>query len=188
MQRKSHIIYVVIIALLVGYVGYVNFYPPKVIPTTQNQLSTPSGLIKVSLQNNFKMSKYQAEEFSRQINESLDKPPDKVIPTTGSEWEKMAKKNSNGADIVFVTDPKHPNQKPNPPKDSVVNLNQYNLFAYPKTQAIIGFSPGKEVIASFQWKVVKGKGFAGYLGPYGRADLEKPERSTLGVMITISGK
>lgn len=188
MQYKSHIIYVVIIALLVGYVGYVHFFPPKVIGTTQNQLSTPSGLIKVSLQNNFKISEYQAKEFSQQINESLDKPPDKVIPTTGSEWEKMAKKYSNGADIVFVTDPKRPGQKPNPGKDDVVNLNQYNLFAYPKTQAIIGFSPGKEVIASYQWKVLKGKGMAGYLGPYGRLDLEKTERSSFGIMITVSGK
>lgn len=180
---------IVVIALLFLFWAYTFFKPPNVVPATQNQVQTSSGLIKVALDNKFKISEYQAEQFARQIKESAGTEPVTVVKTTGSEWEKMAKAQSKkvGADFSVVTDPKNPDSKPNPPKDSTVNLNQYNLFAYPKTLAVVGYSPNTELIMSYQWKTIKGKGFSGYIGPYGRADFKSPDRSSIGVMITITG-
>lgn len=184
-KDKYKNILIAIVLCLCLYIGYLHYAKPILVSTPQNSISTPSGLIKVALQNNFHISKYQATEFSRQVNESLNKPPDNVVKTTGSEWEKMAKKVGGRADFILVTDPKNPDQKPNPPKDSTVNLNQYNLFAYPKTQVVLAYSPGNEVLASYQWKVVKAKGFTGYLGPYGRVDINGG-KSTVGVMMIFT--
>ena len=178
-----------LLVLAVCFLIYQHFQKPTVVSAPHYQVITPSGLIKVALDNKFHISKYQAESFSEQIKESEGKAPEVIIPAKGSTWEKMSKDYAAKvkADFAIVTDPKNPNQKPNPPKDSTVNLNQYNLFAYPKTQAVIAYSPGTEVILSYQWKIIKAKGFQGYIGPYGRVDLNDGQRSSLGVMIILAG-
>lgn len=178
----------ILIVVAIGFLIYQHFQKPPVVSVPHNEVTTASGLIKVTLANNFKISKYQAESFSEQIRKSEGKPPSSTIATTGSAWEEMAKKQASkvGADFSLVTDPSKPNQKPNPPKDCVVSLNQYNLMAYPKKLATVAYAPSKELMASYQWKIIKGSGWQGYVGPYGRFDLNDSKGSSAGIMITVA--
>lgn len=176
------------IVIVLAFLVYQHFQKPPVISAPHSQITTPSGLIKVTLDNKFKISNYQAEQFSRQIRESEGKEPVEVVKATGSTWEELSKKYAAKikSDFSIVTDPKNPNQKPNPPKDCVVNLNQYNLMAYPKRLATVAYAPNKEVMASYQWKIIKGSGWQGYVGPYGRFDLNDSKGSSAGIMITVA--
>lgn len=180
---------VLLIVVLIAYITYNHFKPPLVIPTTQNQAQSASGLQGIALENHFVLSHYQASSISKEIKESAGKTPDNIITTKGSEWERIAKEYAAKikADFSIITDPKRPNSKPNPQAGDTVNLNQYNIFSYAKQQTTIGYGIiNPELYVAHQWKAAKLFGYVGYIGPYGRLDFGHPLQSSLGIMITFA--
>lgn len=72
-----------------------------------------------------------------------------------------------------------------------VTLNQYNIKAYPERLIQVGGSY-QEVFAAYSWKVSVPKipiiaphGDVGYLGVYGHANMDHPDMSRIGIMLTI---
>ena len=119
------------------------------------------------------------------VERSAAKPPDQIIRTTGSDWEAMTEKlrKQSGADFTMVTEPKRPNQKPAPQPEEPVNLNVYNVKAYPKEFQQIGIAQDA-VMASANWRIGKTKTKSWYVGVWGMAELKQPERSKIGVVLT----
>jgi len=161
------------------------FRAPPVVAVTQQSAQTVQGVQQAAVAAKVPLSSYQAAELAQAVERSATKPPDQIVQTTGSAWEKMAEKirKQSGADMVMVTDPKRPNEKPAPKKDEPVNLNVYNIKAYPKDFQQVGFGPDA-VLASANWQIAKTKTKRWYLGAWGVADLKKPEQSKIGIMLT----
>lgn len=139
------------------------------------------------------MLQNQLEEAAREIAELRNKPPDVIVKTVAAEVSKVVEqeRQQRGANFAIVTDPANPTKtvdttklEPNTP----VNLNQYNVYAYPKIQrAWTIFSywgdtvKGKVNIKEITWDVNKrilkdGK----YLGAVVGYDKEK-EQAKLGL-------
>lgn len=129
-----------------------------------------------------------------------------MVQTTGAKLEEtiQAELKKSGGQFAIVTDPKHPASVPVlPPTNAAsakaepiapaapVILNQYNIKAYPDRLFQIGGSY-QEVFAAYSWKVDVPKiplivphGNTGYLGVYGHANLDRPDQSRMGVILTI---
>jgi len=80
-------------------------------------------------------------------------------------------KGRHDKNFAMVTDPRRPNEKSVVRKDESVNLNVYNIKAFPNR-----YGPPSTI----NWKVTKTKKKEGYLGAWGMADLKRPEQSGLG--------
>jgi hypothetical protein len=72
-----------------------------------------------------------------------------------------------------------------------VMLNQYNIKVYPDRLIQVGGSY-QEVFAAYSWRVSVPKipviaphGDVGYLGVYGHANLDRPDMSRIGIVLTI---
>lgn len=152
------------------------------------------------------LSQSQATAIASAIKESEAKAPDAVVRTTEAKLEETIKAElkKSGAQFAIVTDPKHPANVPVLPQadaapakaeattaSAPVSLNQYNIKAYPDRLFQVGGSY-QEVFAAYSWKVdvpkvpiIAPHGNTGYLGVYGHANLDRPDQSRIGVILTI---
>lgn len=179
---------VLAIALLVVIYHWAadKFRAPPVIATTQQTAQTPQGVQTAAQQAKVPVSMAQAAMIAQSVQQSAGKPPDYSVPTSGSAWESMAEKirKKDGADFSMVTDPKRPNEKPAPKPTEPVNLNVYNIKAFPNHFEQIGWGPPSTIVASVNWKVAKTKTKQWYVGAWGMADWKRTEQSRVGIMFT----
>ncbi|WP_144350828.1 hypothetical protein [Sporomusa termitida] len=196
-----------VIILLTGILIWDRAHPP--VPITlesQEQAATPTGVERAANAAQVPLSPTQVAAIAQKIKEEKDKVPDAVVQTTGTKLEEtiQAELKKSGGQFAVVTDPKHPASVPVLPSASAapakaepiapaapVILNQYNIKAYPERLFQIGGSY-QEVFAAYSWKVSVPKvpiiaphGNIGYLGVYGHANLDRPEHSRIGIILTI---
>jgi len=196
-----------IIIFLVGLLVWNRAHPP--VPITlesQEQAATPAGVDRAANAAQVPLSPSQAEAIAGAIKKSEEKVPDVVVQTTEAKLEETIRGElkKSGGQFAIVTDPKHPDRipilplagtdpAPNEPiaPSAPVILNQYNIKAYPDRLFQIGGSY-QEVFAAYSWKVDVPKipliipyGNTGYLGVYGHANLDRPDQSRMGVILTI---
>ena len=162
------------------------FRAPPVIDTTQQAAQTVQGVQQAAQQVKIPMGQAQAATIAHAVQQSVGKQPDQVVPSTGSEWEKTAERirKKSGADFTMVTDPRRPNEKPAVKKDEPVNLNVYNIKAFPNHFEQIGYGLPSTIMVSANWKIAKTKTKEWYLGAWGMMDLKRPEQSRIGIMLT----
>lgn len=116
--------------------GYNHWHKP--LPTTnmpQQQAETPQGVQEAAENAGVHISQGQAEEAAQAIQEAATRPPDSTIQTTGAGVPQALQESREEAkaDFQIVTDPAKPDQKPEPLRpEQPVNLNVYNVKAYPK--------------------------------------------------------
>ncbi|WP_132079564.1 hypothetical protein [Anaerospora hongkongensis] len=173
---------------------------------SQEQAATPAGVDRAANAAQVPLSPSQAEAIAGAIKKSEEKVPDVVVQTTEAKLEETIRGElkKSGGQFAIVTDPKHPDRipilplagtdpAPNEPiaPSAPVILNQYNIKAYPDRLFQIGGSY-QEVFAAYSWKVDVPKipliipyGNTGYLGVYGHANLDRPDQSRMGVILTI---
>jgi hypothetical protein len=196
-----------VIIFLVGLLFWNRAHPS--VPITlesQEQAATPAGVDRAANAAQVPLSPSQAEAIASAIKKSEAKVPDAVVQTTGAKLEEtiQAELKKSGGQFAIVTDPKHPVSVPVLPlanaapakaepiaPASTVILNQYNIKAYPDRLFQIGGSY-QEVLAAYSWKVdvpkiplITPRGNAGYLGVYGHANLDRPDQSRIGILLTI---
>jgi hypothetical protein len=196
-----------IILLLVGLLFWNRTHPPAPVTlASQEQAATPAGVERAANAAQVPLSPSQATAIASEIKESEEKAPDAVVQTTGAKLEETirAELKKSGGQLAIVTDPKHPDRVPVlPPAGAApakgeaiapstpVILNQYNIRAYPTRLIQVGGSY-QEVFAAYSWKVdvpkvpiIAPHGNTGYLGVYGHANLDRPDQSRIGVILTI---
>lgn len=196
-----------VIIFLVGLLFWNRAHPP--VPVTlasQEQAATPAGVERAANAAQVPLSPSQATAIASAIKESEEKAPDAVVQTTEAKLEETIKAElkKSGGQFAIITDPKHPDCVPVlPPTDAAsakaeattasapVILNQYNIRAYPAHLIQVGGSY-REVFAAYSWKVdvpkvpiIAPHGNIGYLGVYGHANLDRPDQSRIGVILTI---
>lgn len=196
--------------ILTGLLIWDKLHPPRPVTfESQQQASTPAGVEKAANAGQVSISPAQASAIANAIKNDADKPPDAVVQTTCARLEAAIKTElqKSGGQFAIVTDPKNPASVPVlpitgkavttpanvatiPPK-TPVTLNQYNIKAYPDRFIQVGGSY-QEVFAAYSWKVdvpkvplIASHGDIGYLGFYCHANLDHPDMSRIGMMLTI---
>jgi hypothetical protein len=122
--------------------------PETVTQETQTEAQTEGGVEKAADNADVPINRQQAQDAAKEIHYiySHDTKPEYTIITTGGDAEKasQAAQERAGADFSIVTDKDKPDEKVSLdelPKDSTVNINQYNVQAYKKVLHTIEFSP-----------------------------------------------
>lgn len=196
-----------VIIFLVGLLFWNRAHPP--VPITlesQEQAATPAGVERAASAAQVPLSPTQTAAIAGAIKKSVDNVPDAVVQTTEAKLEETirAELKKSGGQFAIVTDPKHPATIPVVPAASAASaqaeaivpnapviLNQYNIKAYPDRLFQVGGSY-QEVFAAYSWRVsvpklpvIAPRGNTGYLGVYGHANLDRPEQSRVGILLTI---
>lgn len=196
-----------VIIFLVGLLFWNRAHPPAPVTlASQEQAATPAGVDRAANSAQVPLSSSQAATIAGAIKESEAKAPDAVVQTTGAELGETIRDElkKSGGQFAIITDPKQPDRVPVLPSASaapaktepiapsaLVTLNQYNIKAYPDRLIQIGGSY-QEVFAAYSWKVdvpkiplIAPHGNTGYLGVYGHANLDRPDQSRMGLILTI---
>ncbi len=142
--------FAIIIVGIGGYLIWQYFHPPQAITAeSQQQAETPAGIDLAAKNAHIEMLQSQLEEAAAQIAALKNQKPDTIIKTVPVEVTKVVEKEveKRGADFAIVTDPAQPDkqvdlkQVEKLPADTMVTLNQYNVFAYKKVVRGINIYP-----------------------------------------------
>ena len=144
--------------------------PPKIETTMpQQQAETSVGVQQASENAHVKLDYGQATQVSEIIKEIrvTEKEPVYVIQTTGSEAKDISENvvKQEKADFAIVTD-KDNSEKAveldKLDKDTIVNLNQYNIKAYKNHINTIEYYPEEKTVGyTHQWKISKSGKYMG---------------------------
>lgn len=173
-----------------GYYIWQCFKPiQQVTVQSQNLAQTPAGVRDAANNAHVNMLQSQLEEAARQIAILKNKPPETIVRTIPVEVTKVieSERVKTGADFAIVTDPKQPDKKVDLkeieklPESTTVNLNQYNIKAYPQHLAEVTLYSAKDYDAAYLSKI-KVLGATGYVGPViSRTD----NNMKIGVRVTV---
>ena len=158
----------ILILIFGGAAGFYAWTHKPVVYETQEKASTPSGMKDIALKAGFKISDFQSKEASEWVANIAknNTPPDYSVTTTGKDYKQEVEKQSkaNNADVTVVTDPKKPNEKPNPKPGDVVVLNQYNQQFFPKREIGVTIYNDQSIAIDYNSQIkVFGSSF--YWGP-----------------------
>jgi len=166
-QRRRAVMYVALAILLicVGFWLWAKFHPAQPITAeTQKQVQTPAGIESASNAAAFSITTSQARDAAQQI--ATRTKPDSIIHTTGAQMPVViiAGQKATDSQASIVTDPAHPNTVPVVAPGQVVDLNVYNIKAYPKhlLEATYYYSNAGDVAYLTRVTVFKQ---TGYIGP-----------------------
>jgi len=154
-QKRAIIGYVLLaIALLFGaYKAWAYFHPPNPVTfESQQQASTPAGVMQAANNAQVPLTASQAFDVSEYIRDNQNTYPTSTETTTGSKLQQVV---SNavykfGGDFAIVTDPKNPTQKPVVKPGDTVVLNEYVTKAYPDHLLTAGGGKGRYLVG---WSV-----------------------------------
>lgn len=188
--QKRVVLYVILVVVIIAAAvwGYHLLHPPQ--PTTfqsQQQASTPQGAQEAASIAGFTITPGQAREVAQAVQEATTRPPDNTITTTGAGMP-QALTNSlhqTGANFQIVTDPAKPDKPPDKPAaDQPVNLNVYNVKAYPKHLVeVTAYQRAADVAYMTRVTVFK---HTGYLGPVVNYDTDrKSGKVKIGLRLSV---
>ena len=174
-EKHEHIINIVfnvvfVVCILVCLWAMIHREPPNIETTMpQQQAETPVGVQQASENAHVKLDYGQATQVSEIIKEIrvTEKEPVYVIQTTGNEAKDISENvvKQEKADFAIVTD-KDNSEKTveldKLDKDTIVNLNQYNIKAYKNHINTIEYYPSEKTVGyTHQWKISKSGKYIG---------------------------
>jgi len=187
----------VLIFALTGIMAWTHFHPPNPVAfESQEQAATPAGVEKAASAAQVPISTAQAVAIANAIKQDVDKPPDAVVQTTGAKLETTIKTELQRSSGQFAIVTKKVGSTLPPTVGTIlpnttVQLNQYNVEAYPAHLIQVGGSY-EELFAAYSWKVnipkiplIAPHADVGYFGVYTHANFDQPGMSRIGVMLTI---
>ncbi len=155
----------IVIFIAAGVWAYNHWHQPQ--PVTympQHQAETAQGVQEAANTAGIHISSGQAQEVAQAVQEATTRPPDQVVTTTGAGMTQTLASVQGGAQLQIVTDPVRPDKPPDKPAaDQPVNLNVYNIKAYPKHLLEVT-AYQKAVDVAYMTRVTVFKR-TGYLGP-----------------------
>ena len=174
-EKHEHTIDIVfnvvfVVCILVCLWAMIHREPPNIETTMpQQQAETPVGVQQASENAHVKLDYGQATQVSEIIKEIrvTEKEPVYVIQTTGNEAKDISENvvKQEKADFAIVTD-KDNSEKTveldKLDKDTIVNLNQYNIKAYKNHINTIEYYPSEKTVGyTHQWKISKSGKYIG---------------------------
>jgi hypothetical protein len=181
--RKRELIFIVVILFLgvmLLLLSWRHYRPQLVTLTSQQQAETPGGVEKTADAAQVPLTMPQVREAAEEIKAASGRTPDRVEISNGRDFGKKVEDilKDTAADFAIVTDPKKPDEKPAVKLDEPVQLNVYNIKAYPKklVELSVGLH-GADVaylrrVDMPRVPLVMPKGVVGYMGPFIRAEYD----------------
>jgi hypothetical protein len=168
---------IIVLVLMVAYLAW-RGKPVSVTPLSQEQARTPAGVQLAADKAFVPLSKPQVQEVAVKIVQAETRPPDRVVASTGKDVVKTVEsvRKATKADFAIVTDPQKPQEKPAVKSDEPVNLNVYNIKAYPKKMVEVSAGMHGADIAYLKRvnvpkiPVILPKGTVAYAGPFIRTE------------------
>ena len=174
-EKHEHIIDIVfnvvfVVCILVWLWAMIHREQPKIETTMpQQQAETSIGVQQASENAHVKLDYGQATQVSEIIKEIrvTEKEPVYVIQTTGNEAKEISENvvKQEKADFAIVTDKDNPEKAvelDKLDKDTIVNLNQYNIKAYKNHINTIEYYPSEKTVGyTHQWKISKSGRYMG---------------------------
>jgi hypothetical protein len=192
-KKFKPIIACILIIALIAFVGYkINKKMNKEITPvimTQEEVEDPEKIQQMVNENSdVNISKYQAKEITNTITQIVEEEvqPTTVVQTTGENYQQKSKEyaEQHKADAVIITPTKGETKTVEEIKPTdVVNLNQYNIKAYPENLISIGAYGDGDVCFDYEHKI-KVFGAHAYIGPSVKYNT-KDKDATVGVKLTI---
>ncbi len=176
-----------VLFIAAGVWAYNHFAKPQ--PVTympQQQAETPQGVQSAANNAKVHISPGQAAEVAQAVQEAKMRPPDQTIQTTGAGMTQAlaSVQQQTGAHLQIVTDPAKPDKPPDKPKpEEPVNLNVYNIKAYPKRMLEVTVYRNAADVAYLTRVQVFGA--TGYLGPVASYDADRSSKIRIGARLTI---
>lgn len=167
-----------LMGLIIFYLGWMNYKAELVSTMSQEQAITPAGIQLASEKAQIPLTKIQVRDAAEEIKSAGGKPPERIVKTTGEQLETTVEqgRKATGADFAILTNPAKPAEKPVVKTDEPVNLNVYNIKAYPKNMAEVSVGVRGADIAYLRRvdipkvPLLLPKKNVGYWGPFIRAE------------------
>ncbi|MDT8901814.1 hypothetical protein [Anaeroselena agilis] len=187
---KKIILAALLLAVFLAAAVWAYNHCAKTQPVTyepQQQAETPQGVQTAANNAGVHVSPDQAQEVAQAVQEAKPWTPDQVIQTTGAGMTQALAnvQQQTGAQVQIVTDPAKPDKPPDKPKpEESVNLNVYNVKAYPKRMLeVTVYRDAADVAYMTRVTVFKR---TGYLGPVVSYDADRAgEKVRIGARLTI---
>jgi hypothetical protein len=181
--RKRELIFIVVILFLVVVLvllSWRHYRPQLVTLTSQQQAETPAGVEKATDAAQVPLTKTQVQEAAKEIKTTSGKTPDRIDVSSGRDLNKKVEgiRKDTAADFTIVTNPAKPDEKPAVKIDEPVQLNVYNIKAYPRKLAELSVGVHGADVAYLRRvdvprvPLVLPKGAVGYMGPFIRAEYD----------------
>jgi hypothetical protein len=181
--RKRELIFIVVILFLgvtLLLLSWRHYRPQLVTITSQQQAETPGGVEKAADAAQVPLTIPQVREAAKEIKAASGRTPDRMEVSTGQDLGKKVEdiRKATAADFVIVTNPAKPDEKPAVKLDEPVQLNVYNIKAYPKKLAELSVGVHGADVAYLRRvdvprvPLVMPKGVVGYMGPFIRAEYD----------------
>lgn len=192
--KIKNIFIAMLILILIVFVAYkINQHLNKenIEPAimTQEEVKDPNKVREaINKNSNANISQYQAREVTNTITRIIEKEvkPTATVTTTGANYQEKSKEyaTKQKADAVIITPSNGETKAVEEIKPTdVVNLNQYNIKAYPENLFSLGAYGDGDVTVDYEHKI-KIFGAHAYIGPsvkYGTHD----GNLTAGMKLTI---
>lgn len=145
------LVLILLVAVMVLLVQFMH-KPETVTHETQQQAETPAGVEDAADNARVPVTHEQAQQAAKEIRYiyTHEVKPTYTIKTTAdnAQAQSEAARKAAGADFAIVTDKNNPEAKPDVaklPKDTTVELNQYNVQAYKPVLHTVEVSPDIDV-------------------------------------------
>jgi hypothetical protein len=181
--RKRELIFIMVILSLVIVLVFLSWRHYRSQPVTlisQQQAETPGGVEKASDAAQVPLTKPQIQEATKEIKAASGRTLDRIEVSSGRDLGKKVEdiRKDTVADFVIVTNPAKPDEKPAVKLDEPVQLNVYNIKAYPRKLAELSVGVHGADMAYLRRvdvprvPLVLPKGVVGYMGPFIRAEYD----------------
>ena len=196
-DTKSKLLYMflgILIALVLFFVGnklYNYYFDKGPVIMTEEQVKDPKYVKdEINKNSNSHITDSQSREIVKQIEYIAveNKQPEYVVQTTREKLDEVSKaeQKKHDADAAIIApsnDNKYSFDIDKLPANTPVNLNQYNIKAYPKHLLSMTAMSDKSASISYQTKV-KIFGATGYIGPAVSYNGES-KKGAVGLSVTI---
>lgn len=127
------IIVCVSLAAIIAFLAWRQPQPTTVTSLSEEQARTPAGVQLAAEQALVPLSRQQSRDAAAKIEQAADRRPDRVMAVTGKEVANTVEsvRKDTKADFALITDPRKPQEKPSVKTAEPVNLQVYNIKAYP---------------------------------------------------------
>jgi hypothetical protein len=181
--RKRELIFIVVILFLgvmLLLLSWRHYRPQPVTLTSQQRAETPGGVGKAADAAQLSLTKPQVQEVAKEIKAATGRSPDHTEVSSGRDLGKKVEdiRKDTAPDFVIVTNPAKPDEKPAVKLDEPVQLNVYNIKAYPRKLVELSVGVHGADVAYLRRvdmprvPLVMPKGVVGYMGPFIRAEYD----------------
>ena len=190
-EKKFLIILSIICFFIIGFYVYQYFNKTvennPITMTKEEILDENTVKEYVNKNTDANINNYQSKEIVKTVERIIehDRKPNQVVTTTGKDYKQVSKEQAEKkkVDATIIAPAKNETKTVDEIKeDDIVNLNQYNVYAYPKRQLSFTYYADHDKAIDLEYQI-KLFGKHMYAGP--SVKISDNGKTTVGVKVTV---